>query len=442
MSSRTGCVRFVLGMVLMSIAAPTMGQQFTKLDRERVEDMLKDVSSDVKKHYYDPKYHGVDWEAKVALAKGQIDKAESLNMAMSHLAAALDSLNDSHTFFLPPQRPYRHDYGFRMQMFGDHCYVLRVRPGSDAEAKGLKPGDEVLSVNGYQPMRDNLWKMEYVFNTLRPQPGLRLNVKDPEGKERQVDVLAKQIQTRRVTDLTGADGGGDIWDVIRQSENEERMLRWEFVNIGDDVVVLKIPQFNFSDTEVLNAMGKVHKRKAMVLDLRGNPGGSVETLKMVLGCLFDKEVKVADRVQRDKTQAMVAKPVHGPQFDGKLVVWVDSRSASAAELLPRVVQIEKRGTVIGDHSSGSVMESRHYQHKSGMDTVVFFGASVTDADLIMTDGKSLEHAGVTPDEVVIPTASDLAKGYDPVLARAVEVAGAKISPQAAGKIFPFEWPRE
>jgi carboxyl-terminal processing protease len=138
---------------------------------------------------------------------------------------------------------------------------------------------------------------------------------------------------------------------------------------------------------------------------------------------------------------MIAKSRGHEVFSGKLVILIDSRSASASELLARVVQLEKRGTVIGDQSAGAVMESIHYDHKIGLDTQVLFGASVTEADLVMTDGKSLERIGVIPDERIIPTGADLAARRDPVLAHAVEVGGGRMDPVEAGKLFPYEWPK-
>ena len=92
---------------------------------------------------------------------------------------------------------------------------------------------------------------------------------------------------------------------------------------------------------------------------------------------------------------------------------------------------------MGDRSSGSVMEAKRFSYKTGNRTVVFYGASITDADIIMTDGKSLEHNGVTPDELLLPTAEDIANGRDPVLAHAAQSAGSKLTPEAAGKLFPY-----
>lgn len=59
-----------------------------------------------------------------------------------------------------------------------------------------------------------------------------------------------------------------------------------------------------------------------------------------------------------------------------------------------------------------------------------FGVSVREEDLIMSDGKSLEHVSVIPDEIVLPTADDIANERDPVLAHAAEVAGALSVPVA------------
>jgi C-terminal processing protease CtpA/Prc len=424
--------------VLSALAFAQQQPQMTSFERGRALDMLQTIASDVKKHYYDPKFKGVDFDAKVAQAKQQIQASTSFNMAMSHIAAALDTLNDSHTFLLPPQHAYRHDYGFEYQMFGDRCFVTHVRPSSDAATKGLKPGDEILTINGFNVTRDDYWKIHYVFSVLRPQPGLHLQLQDPSGTPRQLDVVAKMRDIKRVTDLTGGAGGSDIWDLIREGEDEDHLMRARYFEVGDQLIVLKVPEFMFSPGVVQDMVGKLRKFPNAIIDLRGNPGGSVETLRYLVGGMFEKDVKIADRAGRKDTKPEVAKGIHNP-FAGKLIVLVDSKSASAAELFARVMQLEKRGTVIGDRTSGSVMEAQRFEEKVGTDTVVFYGASVTEWDLIMTDGKSLEHTGVTPDEILVPSGNAMANNRDPVLAHAAETLGVKLSPEEAGKAFPYEW---
>ncbi len=427
--------------ILLLAASAWPQQAMSRLDRDNAEGMLRIVTAEVRKHYYDPKFHGVDWDATIAEARQKIDKATSLNMALSHIAATLDALNDSHTFFLPPQRSYRHDYGFRYQMVGQRCIVTRVRPGSDAESKGVRPGDQVLAINGYNVDRNDLWKVQYVFSVLRPQPGLRLDMQDPAGNTLQVDIATKFHEGKRVADLTGENGASDIWDIVRQEETSEHLARARYAEYGDQLLILKVPEFFFSPIEVGDMIGRARKHQALIVDLRGNPGGSTETLKLLVGGMFDHEVKIADRVGRREAKPEIAKALHDP-FKGKLIVLVDGESASAAELFARIMQIEKRGMVLGDVTSGSVMEARHYDEQMGTDTVVFYGASVTEWDLIMTDGKSLEHSGVIPDQLLLPNDQAIAHGRDPLLGRAAEMLGVKLSSEEAGKLFPYEWPPE
>jgi len=429
----------VILAVLVSVAA---AQQMSNVERNRDLDMLKVIANDIKKHYYDTKFHGVDFDANVATAKQQIEKSTSNNMAMSHIAALLDTLKDSHTFFLPPQHSYRHDYGIRYKIIGNQCFVTHVRPGSDAEIKGVKPGDEILTLNGFDVNRDDLWKIQYVFSALRPQASMQLSLRDPAGTQREVTIQAKVRDEKRIRDLTGENGGGDIFDLYRQEETQDHLDRLRYAEYGDELLILKLPEFRYlSPTEVEGLLGKARKHKSLIIDLRGNPGGLVVTLKYLVGGMFDKEIKIADRVGRKEAKPEVAKPLPNP-FTGKLVVLVDSESASASELFARVIQLEKRGVVMGDKTAGAVMEAKDYNEQAGTDTVIFYGASITEWDLIMKDGKSLEKVGVTPDELLLPSPRATASGRDPVLARAAEELGVKISSEDAGKVFPFEWPLE
>jgi carboxyl-terminal processing protease len=410
-------------------------QTLSHLERSQAEGMLQVVADDINKHYYDPKLHGVDWESRVAEAKQAIDKAPYIEMANSYIAAALDSLNDSHTLFYPPGRGHVYDYGFQYQMFGDRCFITRVRPQSDAEAKGVKPGDEILTINGSLPDRNKLPKMEYVFHVLRPQVSLRLLLQNPaDGSSREVEVQA-DVNLRKQPKPNYFSS----WNQFREWKDRLAAMGPRHMEIGDGVLIVKVPYFGFSNSDIASQIGKTDKHRALILDLRGNPGGSEESLKYLVEAVFEKDIRIADRITRKGSEPVVTKS-RSSAYTGKLIVLVDSKSSSASELFTRVVQIEKRGVVLGDHSAGLVMEAKFYPHQMGGSLVVFYGELISDADLIMSDGKSLEHVGVTPDEKILPSAKDLAGGRDPVLARAAEIAGVKLTPEDAGKMFPYEWP--
>lgn len=413
-------------------------QKISIEDRDAAQVMLREISADVKKHYYDPRFHGVDWEAKVEEMKERIKTTDSLVVALSAVAEALNALDDSHTFFVPPNYSYRYDYGWQARMVGDRCFVIRVRPGSDAESKGVKPGDELLTLDGLKVNRESFLKMLFA-RRLQPKTAQRLELRDPTGKQRQVEVTTIKAARAPFTNTTSSGAGNFRWEMTIQAQNAKYFWRERFAELNDDVSILKLPGFFFGESEVKGMIDKARKHAALVVDLRGNHGGRSETLKYLVAGIFENEVKIGDRNGRSEHKPLIVKPSSHP-FAGKLVVLVDSDSASAAELFARVVQIEKRGTVIGDRTSGSVMEANYYPHRCGVGTAVFYGAAITEADIVMTDGKSLEHIGVLPDEIMLPSAEDLASGRDPVLARAAEIAGAKLSDDAAGKLFPYEWP--
>ena len=443
--SRSFNTRSILSVIvavlclMFSSALCSVSSQSMSFERQRGADMLETIKNDLKKNYYDATFHSMDIDARFKVSSEKIKEAASVGQILGIIAQTLIDLNDSHTFFLPPSHSSRTDYGWQMQIIGDKCYIAAVKPGSDAEAKGLKAGDEVYSIDGFGPTRETLWKMKYLYYTLRPRAGMHLVLQDADGKQREMDVMAKVKQGKKVMDLTGMNGGFDIWELVRESENEDRLHRQRYIEMGDDLMIWKMPEFDLSDQGVDDMMSKAAKRKALILDLRGNPGGAVTTLQRLMGYFFDKDLKIADLKGRKEMKPMVAKTRGDKVFKGQLVVLVDSQSASAAEIFSRVVQLEKRGTVIGDRSSGAVMRSRVYNHQVGTDTVVFYATSITDADVIMSDGQSVERVGVTPDELLLPTAADLLAKRDPVLSRAASLVGVKLEPEKAGALFPIEW---
>jgi C-terminal processing protease CtpA/Prc len=429
---------FVLMLLSICFTTQTDGQTISSRDREVGRVMLQRIKDEIKKNYFDPSFRGINLDEQFKAADERIGQATSNGQIFGIIAKAMLSLNDSHTFFIPPQRAARIDYGWRTQMIGDKCYITAVKPGTDAEAKGLKPGDILHVIDGYSPTRENFWLLTYLYNALQPRTSVEVVVQSPGEEPRKVDFNASVRQGKKILDLTSS-SGMDINDLIREEQEEDQINAQRFYESGNDLLVWKIPQFDLSKSQVDEIMDKAKNFKALIIDLRQNSGGYEETLLRIAGNLFDHDVKLGDIKRRKETKPLVAKTRGGNVFQGQLILLVDSGSASASELLARLIQIEKRGTVIGDQTSGAVMRAKGYGLQVGLDTAIFYGASITDADIIMTDGKSLEKIGVTPDKMMLPSGADLRAQSDPVLAYASSLAGVKIEPEKAGKLFPVKW---
>jgi C-terminal processing protease CtpA/Prc len=416
-------------------ASTALAEDLSRFEVQRAHMMLNIIKKDVDKYYYDEGFHGIQLDQAFQRASDRVDQAKSISQMFAAISRPLLELNDSHTFFIPPGRSAVLHFGWQMKMIGDNCYVTAVEPKSDAEQKGLKGGDLILEVDGHRPTRDNLWGMYYVHRLLAPRTSLPILVQGPGDKPRRIEVSARVEQKKR---LLNPGSSADVGDYMREIKDQAFLSRHRTQEVGEQLLVWKMPQFDLSIDEIRTEMNRVSKRGALVLDLRGNPGGSVETLEGMVGAFVGDKTKIGDLKGRDKQPPMLAKKP-GDVYQGTLVVLVDSDSASAAELFARMMQIAGRAKVVGDRTSGSVMESRGYDHTVGESVV--FATSITVADIIMPDGKSLEHAGVVPDDLLLPTAEDLVAGRDPVLAHAASLCGVEITPETAGGYFPFEWKR-
>jgi len=421
----------VVFSIILLCAGQAFSQSIDRIELGRAKDMLKNIKNEIKNGYYDPSFHGMDLDARFKAAEEKMDKAGSVDQAFAIIAQAVLDLNDSHTTFFPPSRSISVEYGWRMRMIGDKCFVTAVKPKSDAEKMGLKPGDQILSLESFKPDRSVLWKMSYFYNALSPRTALRLKVLSPgEQSPRDLTIPSKVKKASAFVSLDEL-----IWSLDHdEGDGDEH----RFMSVGD-TVIWKMPSFVLNPGDIDSIMdSRIKSKQNLILDLRGNGGGYVKSLEELAGYFVTEDTKIADLKGRKEMKPMMAQ-AQKKGFSGKVVVLIDSDSGSAAEIFARFIQLENRGTVLGDVSAGAVMQSRIIPMKMGVDTIVPFGMSLTEADVIMKDGKSIEHIGVMPQTVIIPTGDDLAQQRDPVISAALKLLGQDVASDQTGKMFPYKW---
>jgi C-terminal processing protease CtpA/Prc len=430
---RVGTV--ILGLVLCGSAWSSAAQTLDSVQKAHAKEMLDSIKRKIQSTYYDPTFHGIDLNAKFKEAEKKIDTGTSVSYAYAVIAQTLLDFGDSHLYFIPPQRANKFEYGWTFGMVGDKCFVQGVKPGSDAESKGLKVGDEILKIETMTPSRQELWKIKYLYYALSPRQTLHLQVQSPRQSPRDLAIAAQVTKKPEVQEIS-------IEGLDQMLDTEERESFRDAVRVSrvGDVAVWKLESFEIDGGSAERVIDTATKgASALVIDLRGNGGGFVKTMQQIVSRLVDHDVTIAPVKERQNAKALVAKPKK-PVFAGKLIVLIDADSASASEVLARTLQLEDRAQVMGDTSAGAVMQAiGHQDGLEGTEGVIVYGASITNADLVMKDGKSLEHVGVTPGEVLLPTGEDLAAGRDPLLAKAISLAGGTITPEEAGKMFPIRW---
>ena len=425
-------------LVLLSLAITPAALPAQKVDRELYERgrrMLDQLRRDLQENYYDTQFHGIDLDAGFAKADSAMKSAPTPNHLMAAIADYLAQFQDSHTHFIPPSRVAHVDYGFRPTLVGDTCFITSVRKGSDAEKQGLKAGDALLMLDRFRVERASWGTLAYVYYSLSPREIVKLRVGPPGGEPRDVTLHATVTTGERVLDLTNIDVRRRL---ITEYEDDARAPRHFWREFGDSVLVWRLPQFIYADEATIDDMiRRARQHRGLILDLRNNPGGSVDTELYLAGSFLPGDsLPVFTMKKREGNEVMYARNQRREQFTGPLVVLINGNSASASEITARILQLTGRAMIVGDRSSGAVVTSRMFYHEvGGVERKMSYAASISVADVIMPDGHRLENVGVTPDIVVLPTGDDIAKRSDPQMQKALELLGVSVTPAEAARAF-------
>ena len=384
-----------------------------KAERRRAEQILTLVSRDVQSNFYDDNLKGLDWPALLEQARERIRSADELGQMYGAISALLYQLHDSHTVFIPPKRKIKAVYGFKAKPFGNNILVYEVSKDGPAAKAGLQLGDQIMGVNNLNAVRDTFFEMMRYLTVVDPRVELDLEV-----------VQNRSIRVVKVPATVVPQPAQYFFSYIETGRDKDLQERlYDFKNYGDGIRYLHVRTFMMPATELVGMTKNIRDAKAVILDLRGNGGGSLSTMLDFAGSFVSKPFDMATSVSRKKSEPIRVKPL-SPHIACPLYILVDSASASASEMFARSMQIHKRAVVIGDRSSGHVNSAHFFWEPIGSWEGVEFGTEIAVAKIVMENGEALEGHGITPDELCIPQAADLRAERDPCLDRAVAMARA------------------
>ena len=201
----------------------------------------------------------------------------------------------------------------------------------------------------------------------------------------------------------------------------KRVLRGiAFTGIAGDVFVIKLYSFNglaeSKMREAINEFGESGKKK-LVLDLRGNPGGFLESAVAIAGYFLPSgKVVVRENFgngEEEKVYRTQGQRVFNLNADN-FVVLIDGGSASASEILAGALSEHEVATTVGDTTfgKGSVQELVDLPDRSAL--------KVTIARWLTPEGVSFSEGGLEPDVAIELTSDDIEADRDPQLDAALK----------------------
>jgi len=277
--------------------------------------------------------------------------------------------------------------GVLMKNIPGHPTVLRVLDGP-ARASGLKPGDEIVAIDG-QPTSGKTF--EQVRNSIRGPRGssVRITIKRPgDSAAQDFDVARGQIQAPVV----------------------------DAAILGDSIGYIHLYSFPPAiPQEIDKALEAFDQRNvdSVIFDVRANTGGDQQAILQVMSRFIKggaAEVQIERNGQRQPFSLDSSLYWKNPR---PLVLLADEDTQSGGEMFAKAMQEEGGYKVIGGATSGCAASAHLYQLSDGS------GLEVSIGKLVSGRGAEINRVGVKPDEEVKYPVDDLAAGRDPQLGAAI-----------------------
>jgi len=349
----------------------------------------------------------VFWEAWELASTRFVDPAavDPGEMITGAVNGMLDSLGDNgHTRFLSAEEARQWEETLRGSFEGIGAYIdvrngrtIIVAPieGSPAEQAGLRPGDVILAVNG-EPTTG--WSVDELRAKVRGPSGtsVTLRVLHP-GDNVPVDVTVVRAQ------------------VVVPSVN------WRM--LPDDVALIRLSSFdNDAGKELRDALAGARQQgaRAIVLDLRNNPGGLLDQAVEVASQFLPEGTTVLIEENREGERKVTTARRGGLALDVPLAVLINENSASSAEIVSGALQAAERAVLIGETTFGTGTVLTPYRLSDG--SRLLLGTQ----QWLTPDERAIRGQGIDPDEVIV--LGDEVAPLSPAEAAALPAAELRASP--------------
>ena len=380
--------------------------------------VFDDVWETIQDRYYDPKFHGIDWQAKRGVFRPAAARAGNSHEFYEVLRQMIASLRDAHTRVYSPDEkfdwwsPRFVTVGLTTREIEGVPTVIYIEPGSPAARTDIRQGDVVVSI-------DDIPVANCVSNRLEAS-GLS---HDASARFRTVATLFDGPAGTNVK-VGWTSRNGKHKSAVLQRYWSQKLLGFSNQRKGK-IAVLRLDAFtqsvalDFSKSlpEVLDGADGI------VLDLRFNGGGDAEAMADVASLFLEDGInlgKFADRSGASfELQTFSKRLWRIPRMSSiklPLVVLTSESTSSAAEILVAALQAKHRARVIGTGTCGCVLaiRSRHALPDGGI-------LDVSEFDYRTAAGVRLEGAGIKPDTLMTLTRADVYSRRDAALERAKEI---------------------